>query len=86
MIKYRFDACKHLTSDILQRTYIQNKNERTASYQLSMEKKNKPINIIFMFLKIAKVVIVKFLSIIHILVNFYSFVPYENSEMYIGIV
>lgn len=39
-----------------------------------------------MFLKIAKVVIVKFLSIIHILENFYSFLPYENSEMYIGIV
>lgn len=78
MIKYRFDACKHLTSDILQRTYIQNKNERTASYQLSMEK-NKPIN------KNSKGCHCKVL-VYHILVNFYSFLPYENSEMYIGIV
>lgn len=84
MIKYRFDACKHLTSDILQRTYIQNKNERKASYQLSMEK-NKPINIIFMFFKNSKGCHCKVL-VYHILVNFYSFLPYENSEMYIGIV
>lgn len=84
MIKYRFDACKHLTSDILQRTYIQNKNERTASYQLSMKKKQTYKHNIYVF-KNSKGCHCKVL-VYHILVNFYSFLPYENSEMYIGIV
>lgn len=46
MIKYRFYACKHLTSDILQRTYLnQEKTYDFLSTFKSREKQNNKHNI-----------------------------------------
>lgn len=82
MIKYRFYACKHLTSDILQRTYL-NQEQTYDILSTSKVGKSKIINIIFMFLKRAKVVIVKFMSIQHIFVILCLFPSYEHQGYFV---